>query len=124
MFSIVDGAGNAVTATVDVTFTELEIMPNTATLVTGQQQVFALTGGVPPYTCTPSGGTLTPTTILDSGGTTTFTAGEAIQSTTFTIVCSDQSGQVATATVTVAPLTMSTGGRAPAAVTPLTSWPT
>jgi hypothetical protein len=81
--------------------------------VTGQSQVFALTGGVPPYNCTPSGGTLTPTTILDSGGTTTFTAGDAIQSTTFTIVCSDQSGQVATATVTVAPLPSPSGGGTP-----------
>ena len=113
VFTIVDAAGNAVSATVNVTFTELEIMPNTASLVTGQTQVFALTGGVPPYTCTPSGGTLTPTTILNSGGTTTFTAGEAIQSTTFTIVCSDQSGQVATATVTVAPLPSPSGGGTP-----------
>lgn len=110
VFTIVDAAGNSVSATVNVTFTELEIMPNTASLVTGQQQVFALTGGVPPYTCTPSGGTLTPTTILNSGGTTTFTAGEAIQSTTFTIVCSDQSGQVATASVTVAPVPSPSGG--------------
>lgn len=113
VFTIVDGAGNSVSATVNVTFTELEIMPPSASLVTGQSQVFALTGGVPPYNCTPSGGTLTPTTILDSGGTTTFTAGDAIQSTTFTIVCSDQSGQVATATVTVAPLPSPSGGGTP-----------
>ncbi|MBM4246081.1 MAG: hypothetical protein FJ148_20165 [Deltaproteobacteria bacterium] len=113
VFTIVDGAGDSVSATVTVTFTELEIMPNTASLVTGQTQVFALTGGVPPYACNPSGGTLTPTTILDSGGTTTFTAGPSIQSTTFTIVCSDQSGQVATATVTVAPLPSPSGNGTP-----------
>lgn len=110
VFTIVDAAGNSVSATVNVTYTQLEIMPPSASLVTGQSQVFALTGGVPPYNCTPSGGTLTPTTILDSGGTTTFTAGDTMQSTTYTIVCSDQSGQVATATVTIAPLPTPSGG--------------
>jgi hypothetical protein len=110
VFSVVDAAGNSVTATVNVTYTELEILPPSATLLTGQSQTFALTGGVPPYSCTPSGGTLTPTTILESGGTTTFTAGDAIQSTTYTIVCSDQSGQIATATVTVAPVPTPSGG--------------
>ncbi|MEW6272736.1 MAG: hypothetical protein AB1689_25955 [Thermodesulfobacteriota bacterium] len=109
-FSIVDAAGNAVTATVNVEFTELTIMPDSVTLVTGQSQVFALTGGVPPYTCTPSGGTLTPTTILNSGGTTTFTAGDVLTSTTFTIVCNDQSGQIVTAEVTVGPAPSPSGG--------------
>ena len=118
VFTIVDGAGNSVSATVNVTFTELEILPPSASLVTGQSQVFALTGGVPPYSCTPSGGTLTPTTILDSGGTTTFTAGEPLQSTTYTIVCSDQSGQIATATVTVAPLPSPSGGTPVPSATP------
>jgi hypothetical protein len=113
VFTIVDAAGNSVTATVNVTFTQLQILPPSASLLTGQSQTFALTGGVPPYNCTPSGGTLTPTTILESGGTTTFTAGDAIQSTTFTIVCSDQSGQIATATVTVAPLPSPSGGGTP-----------
>lgn len=113
VFTVVDGAGNSVSATVNVTFTQLEIMPPSASLVTGQSQVFALSGGVPPYSCTPSGGTLTPTTILNSGDKTTFTAGDTIQSTTFTIVCSDQSGQVATATVTVAPLPSPSGGGTP-----------
>jgi hypothetical protein len=109
-FGIIDAAGNAVTATVNVEFTELEIMPATANLVTGQTQVFALTGGVPPYTCTPSGGTLAPTTILESGGQTLFTAGPVVTETTFTIVCSDQSGQVATAEVTVGPVPSPSGG--------------
>jgi len=109
-FTIVDGAGNAVTATVNVTYTELTIAPESATLVTGQSQVFALTGGVPPYSCTPSGGTLTPTTILDSGGTTVFTAGEVIQQTQFTVICSDQSGQLVTASITVGPLPTPSGG--------------
>jgi len=112
-FGIVDGAGNTVTATVTVTYTELTILPNTATLVTGQTQVFALTGGVPPYVCTPSGGTLTPTTILDTGGTTTFTAGPVILQTSFTVVCTDQSGQIATATITVGPLPSPSGGGTP-----------
>jgi len=112
-FTIVDGAGNAVSATVNVTYTELTIAPTTSTLVTGQTQVFALTGGVPPYTCTPSGGTLTPTTILESGGTTIFTAGPVIQTTAFTVVCSDQSGQIATATINVAPLPSPSGGGTP-----------
>ena len=112
-FTIVDGAGNAITATVNVKYTELTIAPSTATLVTGQSQVFALTGGVPPYNCTPSGGTLTPTTILDSGGTTIFTAGEVITQTSFTIVCSDQSGQIVTATITVGPLPSPSGGGTP-----------
>lgn len=108
-FTVVDAAGNAVTATVTVTFTQLTIAPTSSTLITGQTQVFVLTGGVPPYTCTPSGGTLSPTTILDTGGTTLFTAGDVIQSTTFTLVCSDQSGQTATATVTVGPLPSPSG---------------
>jgi hypothetical protein len=108
-FTIVDAQGNAVSATVTVTFTELTIAPTTATLITGQSQVFVLTGGVPPYSCTPSGGTLSPTTILDTGGTTVFTAGDVIQSTTFTLVCSDQSGQTTTATITVGPLPSPSG---------------
>ncbi|HEY8517378.1 MAG TPA: hypothetical protein VIS07_17845 [Candidatus Binatia bacterium] len=109
-FTIVDAAGNAVTATVNVEFTELTIMPEQVSLVTGQSQVFAITGGVPPYTCTPSGGTLNPTTIPNSGGTTTFTAGEVSGSTTFTIICTDQSGQIATAEVTVGPAPTPSGG--------------
>jgi hypothetical protein len=110
-FTIVDAKGNSVTATVTVTFTQLTISPTSASLLTGQTQAFVLTGGVPPYTCTPSGGTLTPTTITDTGGVTTFTAGDVIQSTSFTLICTDQSGQTVTATVTVAPLpTPSAGG--------------
>lgn len=110
VFSIVDGAGNAVTATVNVTYTELEINPTSVSLTAGQSQVFALSGGVPPYNCTPSGGTLSPTTVLDYGGTTTFTASDQISTTTYTIVCSDQSGQVATATVSITPLPTPSGG--------------
>src|SRR5581483_12282965 len=103
VFSVVDAAGNSVTATVMVTFTQLQILPASATIAAGQTQVFALTGGVPPYTCTPSGGTLDPTTILERGGTTTFTAGDVPTSTTFTIICTDVSGQIATASVTISP---------------------
>ncbi|MBY0278421.1 hypothetical protein K2Z84_24085 [Candidatus Binatia bacterium] len=110
VFSIVDGAGNAVTATVNVTYTELQISPSTVSLTATQSQVFALTGGVPPYNCTPSGGTLTPTTILDYRGTTTFTADDQISTTTYTIVCSDQSGQVVTATISITPLPTPSGG--------------
>lgn len=110
VFSIVDGAGNSVTATVNVTYTELQITPTSASLTATQTQVFALTGGVPPYNCTPSGGTLTPTTILDYGGTTTFTADDQISQTTYNIVCSDQSGQVVTATVSITPLPTPSGG--------------
>lgn len=103
-FSVIDAKGTNVTGTVSVMFSTLTIMPASATLVVGQTQAFALTGGVPPYTCTPSGGTLDPTTITERGGTTVFTAGDVVQQTTFTIVCTDVSGQIATATVTISPL--------------------
>lgn len=103
VFTVVDGAGNQATGTVVVEFTEVEILPDTATLVTGQEQVFAVTGGVPPYSCTASGGTITPNIITERGGTFTFSAGDVLLSTQFTIVCTDQAGQVATASITVAP---------------------
>jgi hypothetical protein len=109
-FTITDAEGHSVSGTVMVEFTELKIVPNTASLTVGQSQQFAVTGGVPPYTCTPSGGTLDPTTITDRGGTTVFTAGDVPVSTTFTILCTDVSGQIASAMVTIAPAPSPTGG--------------
>ncbi len=115
VFSVVDATGTQATGTVSVTFTALQILPESATLVTGQSQVFTLTGGVPPYTCSPSGGTLSPTTILERGGTTTFTAGAVVVETTFTILCSDAAGQIVSAQVTVgpAPTPVPSGGPTP-----------
>jgi hypothetical protein len=113
VFSVVDGVGTQATGTVVVEFTDVEILPSTATLVTGQSQVFSITGGVPPYTCSASGGTITPNVIAERGGTFTFAAGEVPLSTQFTIVCNDQAGQVATASVTVAPLPTPSGNTGP-----------
>jgi hypothetical protein len=103
VFTVVDAAGHTATGTVMVTITTLVIQPTTATVVSGGTVNFALTGGIPPYTCTPSGGTLNPTTITDPGGTTVFTAGTVQASTTVTIICTDVSGQIATAQVTINP---------------------
>ena len=51
--------------------------------------------------------------IAERGGTFTFSAGEVPLSTQFTIVCNDQAGQVATASVTVAPLPTPSGSTGP-----------
>jgi hypothetical protein len=110
VFTVVDADGTSVSGTVMVEFTELTIVPSSVSLAAGQSQSFAITGGVPPYTCTPSGGTLNPTTILERGGTTVFTAGDVPVSTTFTIICTDVSGQIASAMVTIAPAPSPTGG--------------
>jgi hypothetical protein len=110
-FGIVDALGNSVTGTVVVMFSELMIVPESATVPSGLTQSFAVSGGVPPYTCTPSGGTLDPTTILERGGTMTFTAGPVPG--TFTLLCSDASGQVATASVTISAAPSPGGGPSP-----------
>ena len=116
-FSVVDGAGAQRTATVTVDFTALEILPSSASLVTGQSQVFSVTGGVPPYSCSASGGTITPNVIEERGGTFTFEASEPVQQTQFSILCTDQAGQVAEATVSVAPAPTPGGvGPTPSAV--------
>lgn len=113
VFTVVDGVGAQASGTVVVSFTEVEITPSSTSLLTGQSQVFSVTGGVPPYTCSASGGTVTPNVVSERGGTFTFTAGEVIQSTGYTILCTDQAGQVASATVTVAPLPTPSGGTGP-----------
>jgi len=104
VFTVVDGAGAHASAAIVVDLTDVEILPSAAALVTGQSQVFAITGGVPPYTCSASGGTITPSLIAERAGTFTFTAAEAPLPTEFAIVCADRAGRVATASVTIAPL--------------------
>lgn len=103
-FQIVDSAGKTATGTVTVEFTEVTITPESASIEVGQTQAFSVSGGVPPYNCTPSGGTLTPTLITERGGTTIFSPDEILREGTFTIVCSDQAGQTVSASVSITPL--------------------
>lgn len=103
-FGAIDADGERATGTVTADFSVLSITPESAPIEVGSSQAFALTGGVPPYTCTPSGGTLTPTTINERGGTTVFRPTETTRDATFTVLCRDQSGQTVSATVSVKPL--------------------
>lgn len=103
-FQIIDARGKTTTGTVTVEFTEVTITPETASIEVGQTQAFSVTGGVPPYSCTPSGGTLTPTLITERGGTTIFSPDEILREGTFTILCSDQAGQTVSASVSITPL--------------------
>lgn len=107
-FSVVDAAGSTATGGVTVEFTELTISPESAAIEVEQTQAFSISGGVPPYTCTPSGGTLTPTTVTTRGGTTVFTPNEILREGTFTILCSDQAGQTVSASVMITPLPTAT----------------
>ncbi|MDG2303632.1 MAG: hypothetical protein P8R42_03085 [Candidatus Binatia bacterium] len=118
-FGLIDAAGQAATGTVTVEFTGLVITPETASIEVGQSQAFSLTGGVPPYNCIPSGGVLTPTTIPERGGTTVFTPDAILREGTFTILCTDQSGQTISAAVSITPLpAASPGSTAGPVVTP------
>lgn len=103
-FGVVDARGQSVTGTVTVEFSELVITPESATLEVGQTQTFSLSGGVPPYNCVPSGGVISPTEITERGGFFTFSPNEIQREGTFTIICSDQSGQTVSADVSIQPL--------------------
>ncbi len=103
-FGVIDARGSSATGTVTVEFSEVFITPESASIEVGQSQAFSVTGGVPPYNCTPSGGILTPTTIQERGGTTLYTPDEILREGTFTILCSDQAGQTVSASVSITPL--------------------
>ena len=103
-FEVVDARGLAATGTVTVEFSEFSITPASTSIESGSSQVFVLSGGVPPYTCEPTGGSLTPLEIAESGGSTRFTPTRVFDQATLSIVCSDQAGQTAFADVTVEPL--------------------
>lgn len=109
-FGIIDARGMTATGTVTVEFTEVTITPETASIEVEQTQAFSLTGGVPPYSCTPSGGTLTPTLVQERGGTTIFTPDEVLREATFTILCTDQAGQTVSASVMITPLPTASPG--------------
>ena len=96
-----DESGQVVTATVEIGASELVVEPSQATLPGGGSQVFAVSGGLPPYRCQTSLGSLSPATIDASGGTTQFTADLVAAPVSGTLVCSDSAGQVATATINV-----------------------
>jgi hypothetical protein len=82
-----------------VTVSPLTVTPASATLVPGATQPFVVTGGVPPYQITASGGTASPTTVETSGGTFVYTAGTTAGS--FTVVVTDQQSSVVQAEVTI-----------------------
>ena len=98
-----DASGHVASATISVTTTPPRIEPGAVTMIGGQSQVFAVTDGDPPYDCVSSAGVLNPRTINERGGTTVFTAAPVAQPATATIICTDATGQVATATVTINP---------------------
>ena len=103
VFSLVDAAGSSVSATVNVTFTEFKIVPSSATLVDDQTQILALSGGIAPYSCVTTGGRVDPSIVSRNGETTTFTPDPVIEQTSLSVSCTDQSGQVATASIVVSP---------------------
>lgn len=98
-----DASGHVASATISVTTTPPRIEPGAVTMIGGQSQVFAVTDGDPPYDCVSSAGVLNPRTINERGGTTVFSAAPVAQPATATIICTDATGQVATATVTINP---------------------
>jgi len=98
-----DSGGQVATATINVTTTAPKIQPPSVTMFGGQSQVFAVTDGQPPYECTTSAGVLNPRTVAERGGTTVFTAAPVPSQVVASILCTDASGQVATATVTINP---------------------
>ncbi len=104
-FTVLDAnpAAEGIKAEVAVEFTPLRISPESATLIAFERQVFAITGGVPPYECQATGGTLVPETITERGGTTEFTAFRPTSASSSSIVCTDQAEQVATAQLTISP---------------------
>ncbi len=102
-FTVLDAnpAGEGTKAEIVAKFTELRISPESASLIAFEREIFAVTGGVPPYLCATTGGSLVPETIVDRGGTTEFTAFRPSAASTTSIVCTDQAGQVATASVSI-----------------------
>lgn len=90
-----DSAGNVAGATITISTTALNILPGDVTLRPGQVQVFQVTGGVPPYTWTATGGT--PTT--GAGDTFTYTAGSTPG--VFNVTVRDSTGQFKSVKVTI-----------------------
>lgn len=100
-----DAGGKVAVATIQIESTEPRIIPDTAAVGSGQGQVFAVTDGEPPYTCSVSFGALSPTAIAARGGTTTYTAPIVGAPASAVMVCTDAIGQVANASITIAPPT-------------------
>lgn len=96
-----DASGQVATAVVAIGASDLVVAPSQATVPGGGSQVFAVSGGLPPYRCQTSLGSLSPSTIEVSGGTTQFTAELVAAPVSGTLVCNDSGGQVATATISV-----------------------
>ncbi|MFM7737169.1 MAG: hypothetical protein ACKPBU_14465, partial [Alphaproteobacteria bacterium] len=97
----VDTGGAVVTAPISINTLTPEIQPSQATIAPGASQSFAITSGTAPYSCSATGGSVSPTTVYESGGTFTFTANPSSTDFEATILCRDATGQVATATVQV-----------------------
>lgn len=87
--------GVSATATVTLVAQALAIAPTTATMSAGATQDFTAAGGVPPYTWSAGGGTVSPAT----GATTTYTAGSSVG--TFAVTVRDAAGTTASATATI-----------------------
>ena len=96
-----DATGQVATASINVTTTAPKIEPAQATVVAGSSQVFAVSSGTAPYRCSATGGTIAPDLVATPGGTLTFTANQTAVGVQGSIVCTDATGQVATATISV-----------------------
>lgn len=74
-----------------------QVVPAAQTLVVGESRNFAISGGVAPFTVTANGGTVTPSTVAESGGSFLYTATTA---GTFTSLVSASNGAVASFSTT------------------------
>jgi hypothetical protein len=79
--------------------TTLAVVPASATLNPGSQQIFILTGGTLPYHIFPYGGTVDKTTVVNSGDSFMYTAGSSTGA--FSIFVEDANGSVLQVTVTI-----------------------
>lgn len=104
-----DSGGNVASVAIAIESTAPSIIPQAASLGSGQSQAFAITDGQPPYACTASLGSVSPAMVEQRGGTTTYTAPVVGAPATDTLLCTDALGQVATATITIAPPTPTPG---------------
>ena len=83
----------------------------------GSTQTFVVTGGSPPFTVFGGGGCISTTSVLTSGGSFTFTAGNTLGD--FAVTVTDNVGRTASAGVTVlGPPTPTVTSTAPPTVTP------
>lgn len=104
-FSVLDAEGHSFAVSVKAEHNPLQLTPASSTILPSGEEIFVVTGGLPPYDCSVSRGTLSPEQIADEGGRTTYTAPAVTEAAIINVVCLDGAGQTAVAIVTVSPPT-------------------